>query len=201
MKSVSVSGSPRENVGKKDAKKCRDEATVPCVLYGGKDQIHFVTGEKSFEPILFNPGSYIIKLTIGGKEYDTILQDVQYHPISDKVLHADFLELTKRKPVIIPIPVKLQGVSAGVLKGGKIVTKLRKLKVRAMQEHLPDEIIVNVEKLDIGDVIKVSEMKLKNVEFLDVKSTVIVMVKSTRAAATEAEPGATPGAAPKAAAK
>lgn len=190
MKSVSVSGSPRENVGKKDAKKCRVEGTVPCVLYGGKDQIHFVTGEKSFDPILFNPGSYIIKLTIGGKIYDTILQDVQYHPISDKILHADFLELTPGKPVIISIPVKLVGTSAGVLKGGKIITKLRKLKVSAMQEHLPEEISVKVDDLDIGGVIKVSEMKLKNVEFLDVKSTVIVMVKSTRAAATEAEAAA-----------
>ena len=192
MKSVSVSGSPRENVGKKDAKKCRVEGTVPCVLYGGKDQLHFVTGEKSFEPILFSPGSYIIKLTIGGKVYDTILQDVQYHPISDKILHADFLELTPGKPVIIAIPVKLQGTSAGVLKGGKIFTKLRKLKVRAMHENLPDEIIVIVDDLDIGGVIKVSEMQLENVEFLDVKSTVIVMVKSTRAAATEAEIAAAP---------
>ena len=191
MKSVSVSGSLRGNVGKKDAKKCRVEGNVPCVLYGGKDQIHFVTGEKSFDPILFSPGSYIIKLIVSGKEYDTILQDVQYHPISDKILHADFLELTPGKPVIISIPVKLQGTSAGVLKGGKIITKLRKLKVSAMQENLPDEIIVKVDDLDIGGVIKVSEMKLKNVEFLDVKSTVIVMVKSTRAAATEAE-GAAP---------
>lgn len=192
MKSVSVSGSPRENVGKKDAKKCRVENTVPCVLYGGKDQLHFVTGEKSFDPILFSPNSYIIKLAIDGKEYDTILQDVQYHPISDKILHADFLELSPGKPVIIAIPVKLQGTSAGVLKGGKIFTKLRKLKVRAMQQNLPDEIIVKVDDLDIGGVIKVSEMKLKNVEFLDVKSTVIVMVKSTRAAATEAEVVAAP---------
>ena len=192
MKSVSVSGSPRENVGKKDAKKCRVEGTVPCVLYGGKDQLHFVTGEKSFDPILFSPGSYIIKLTIAGKVYDTILQDVQYHPISDKILHADFLELTPGKPVIIAIPVKLQGTSAGVLKGGKIFTKLRKLKVRAMHENLPDEIIVIVDDLDIGGVIKVSEMQLENVEFLDVKSTVIVMVKSTRAAATEAEIAAAP---------
>jgi len=192
MKSVSVSGSPRENVGKKDAKKCRVENTVPCVLYGGKDQLHFVTGEKSFDPILFSPNSYIIKLAIDGKEYDTILQDVQYHPISDKILHADFLELSPGKPVIIAIPVKLQGTSAGVLKGGKIFTKLRKLKVRAMQQNLPDEIIVKVDDLDIGGVIKVSEMKLKNVEFLDVKSTVIVMVKSTRAAATEAEVAAVP---------
>ena len=180
MKSVSISGSLRENVGKKDAKKWRVEGKVPCVLYGGKEQLHFVTDETSFGPILFSPNSYIVKVNIEGKEYDTILQDVQYHPIYDKILHVDFLLLTPGKPVIISIPVKLEGVSAGVLKGGKIDKKLRKLKVKAMQEHLPDELIVRIDDLDIGGVIKVGAMSLENVEFLDTPSSVIVMVKSTR---------------------
>jgi large subunit ribosomal protein L25 len=192
MKSVSISGSLRENVGKKDAKKWRVEAKVPCVLYGGKEQIHFVTEETSFGPILFSPNSYIVKVTIDGKEYDTILQDVQYHPISDRILHVDFLQLTPGKPVIISIPVKLEGVSAGVLKGGKIDKKLRKLKVKAMQENLPDELVVRIDDLDIGGVIKVGAMKLDNVEFLDSPSSVIVMVKSTRVVVetTEGAPGA-----------
>jgi large subunit ribosomal protein L25 len=182
MKSVSISGSLRGNVGKKDAKKWRVEGKVPCVLYGGKEQIHFVTEETSFGPILFSPNSYIVKVNIDGVEHDTVLQDVQYHPISDKILHVDFLQLTPGKPVIISIPVKLEGVSAGVLKGGKIDKKLRKLKVKAMQENLPDELVVHIDDLDIGGVIKVSEMSLKNVEFLDSPSSVIVMVKSTRVA-------------------
>jgi large subunit ribosomal protein L25 len=192
MKSVSISGSLRENVGKKDAKKWRAEAKVPCVLYGGKEQIHFVTEETSFGPILFSPNSYIVKVNIEGKEYDTILQDVQYHPISDRILHVDFLLLTPGKPVTISIPVKLEGVSAGVLKGGKIDKKLRKLKVKAMQNHLPDELIVRIDDLDIGGVIKVGAMKLDNVEFLDSPSSVIVMVKSTRVVVetTEGAPGA-----------
>jgi len=182
MKSVSISGSLRENVGKKDAKKWRVEGKVPCVLYGGKEQIHFVTEETSFGPILFSPNSYIVKVNIDGKEHDTVLQDVQYHPISDRILHVDFLQLTPGKPVIISIPVKLEGVSAGVLKGGKVDKKLRKLKVKAMQENLPDEIVVHIDDLDIGGVIKVGAMKLENVEFLDAPSSMIVMVKSTRVA-------------------
>ena len=199
MKSVSISGSLRENVGKKDAKKWRVEGKVPCVLYGGKEQLHFVTDETSFGPILFSPNSYIVKVNIEGKEYDTILQDVQYHPISDKILHVDFLLLTPGKPVIISIPVKLEGVSAGVLKGGKIDKKLRKLKVKAMQEHLPDELIVRIDDLDIGGVIKVGSMSLKNVEFLDTPSSVIVMVKSTRVVVetVEGAAGAPPPAAKK----
>jgi large subunit ribosomal protein L25 len=195
MKSVSISGSLRENVGKKDAKKWRVEGKVPCVLYGGKEQIHFVTEETSFGPILFSPNSYIVKVNIEGKEYDTILQDVQYHPISDKILHVDFMLLTSGKPVTISIPVKLEGVSAGVLKGGKLDKKLRKLKVRALQENLPDELIVRIDDLDIGGVIKVGSMNLKNVEFLDMPSSVIVMVKSTRVVVETTEAGA-PAAAP-----
>ena len=113
MKKVSMSGSLRENVGKKDAKKHRREGNIPCVIYGGEKQIHFVTNEIKFDKVIFTPEVYLITIEIDGKEYLTILQDVQYHPVTDKVLHADFLELADGKTISIGIPVRLTGSAAG----------------------------------------------------------------------------------------
>ena len=204
MKSVSISGSPRENVGKKDAKKHRNEGKVPCVLYGGKEQIHFVAEEVSFKKLVYTPDSFTIKLNLDNKEYNAILQDIQYHPVSDRILHADFLEIFDDKPVVIHIPVKVTGIAEGVLKGGRFIQKLRKLKIKALPVHLPDNVIVDITPLEINDSIKVSDIKKDNVTFLDAPSAVIVGVRVTRviveetpvvaegAAAPTAEGGVTP---------
>jgi large subunit ribosomal protein L25 len=180
MKKVSLSGSLRGNVGKKDAKAQRVAGRVPCVIYGGKNQIHFSVDETSFKPILYTPNSHLINVEVDGKEYLTILQDLQSHPVNDHILHADFLELSPGKPVIISIPIRVTGTSPGVLRGGKLIKKFRKLKVKALIEHLPDEIEVSISKLDLNQAVKVSDLKLENVEFLDVKSTVVLTVLSTR---------------------
>lgn len=180
MKTVSLSGSRRENVGKKDAKAQRVAGKVPCVIYGGKEQIHFTTNVVNFKPILYTPASYLINVNVEGKEYLTILQDLQSHPVSDNILHADFLELDPKKPVIISVPIKVTGVSPGVLSGGKLVKKFRKLKVKALIEHLPDEINISIGDLNINQSIKVSDIKLDNVEFLDIKNAIILSVQSTR---------------------
>lgn len=182
MKTVSMSGSLRENVGKKDAKMNRKLGKVPCVLYGGKEQIHFIADEKDFVKIIFTPEVFIIKLSINTKEYNAVLQDVQYHPVTDKILHVDFLEILSGKPVIIGLPVVIQGNAKGVLSGGKLVKKIRKLKVKALVEHLPDNIVLDITNLDIGDSIKVKDISGENLEFLDIPNAEIVGVKVTRVA-------------------
>jgi len=185
MKTVSMSGSLRESVGKKDAKKSRREGKVPCVLYGGKEQIQFVMEEKLFIKILFTAEVYLLKINIGEKEYNAVMQDIQYHPVTDKVLHADFLEILPGKKVTIAIPVKVEGVAPGVLNGGKLNTKLRKIKIKGLIEDLPDFVTVNINELNIGDSIKVRDVINDKLEFLDMPGSVIVSVKTARGATAE----------------
>ena len=189
MKTVSLSGSLRENVGKKDAKKHRVEGKIPCVLYGGKEQIHFVVDDKLFRKIIFTPEVYLVKLEIRGTHHDTIIQDVQYHPVTDRILHADFLELPADKPVTIAIPVKIEGTAPGVLKGGRFIFKMRKLKIKAMAKDLPDYIMIGIDTLEIGDSIKVSDIKRDDVTFLDPPNSVIVGVRTARAVIEEVPAG------------
>ena len=181
MKKVSISGSLRENVGKKDAKMNRNKGLVPCVLYGGKEQVHFAVEEKSFKKLIFTPNSYLVNLNINGKEYDATLQDAQYHPVTDSLLHVDFMELIPGKPIIISVPVAFEGTAVGVFKGGRLIKKFRKLKVKALAEHLPDEIKINIEKLDINDSIKISDITLENIELLEPPTSIVVGVRVTRA--------------------
>jgi len=190
MKTVSLSGSLRENVGKKDAKKNRREGKVPCVLYGGKDQIHFVAEEKALIKILHTPHAYIVKLDVGGQAYDGVIQDVQYHPVTDRLLHVDFLLVIPEKPVTIGVPIVLTGVAPGVLRGGRLIKKMRKLTIKALAKDLPDDITVSIETLEIGDSVKVSDLTLENVSFLDAPSAVIVGVRTARTVVEEAVPGA-----------
>lgn len=190
MKIVSVSGSPRGNVGKKDARKIRKDGNVPCVIYGGKEQIQFFTSEKSFLDIVFTPEVCYVKITVDGREYETILQEIQYHPVTDKILHADFMELSADKPIVMNIPVKIHGTAPGVLKGGKLVQKARKLKVRGLPKDLPDFIDLSIEKLDIGSSIKVGDITVDKATLLDNKNYVVVTVRVTRAVEEAAAPGA-----------
>jgi large subunit ribosomal protein L25 len=127
MRTVSLSGSPRASVGRKDAADLRAKGHVPCVIYGGKEQIHFSVDEREFKPIIYTPEACVVNITVNGKEYKTTLQDSQYHRISDKLIHADFLEIIEGKAVTMHIPVRLNGQSAGVREGGRLVQKLRKL--------------------------------------------------------------------------
>ncbi len=183
MKKVSLSGSLRENVGKKDAKKSRKMGNVPCVMYGGKEQIHFEIDSFAFGKIIFTPETYLVELNIDGKVYNALLQDVQYHPVSDSALHADFLEVIPGKPIITALPIRITGNSPGVIAGGKLQQKLRKMKVRGVVEDLPEEIVVNISKLKIGESIKVKAVTTENVEFLDIPNAVVVMVKTARGGA------------------
>ena len=187
MKTISMSGSLRENVGKRDAKMNRRHGKIPCVIYGGEKQVHFTVDEKAFSKLIFTPEVYIVKLTIDGSLCDAILQDVQYHPVSDKVLHVDFLELAPGKPVIISIPIKIKGVSPGILEGGKLIKKKRKLRVQALLEFLPDFIELDISKLNIDDAIKIKDLDFENLTLLDSPLDMVIAVQVTRVVVEEEE--------------
>jgi large subunit ribosomal protein L25 len=180
MKTVSLSGSLRENVGKKDAKMQRYAAKVPCVLYGGKEQVHFSTDAVNFKPILFTPETFLIKITIGDKSYDAILKDVQYHPVEDNVLHADFYQVEADKPVVVSLPVKVAGTSPGVIRGGKLKVKLSRLKVKGLIANIPEFIEINISKLNVGQGVKVKDLSFENLTILELPNNVVLDVKVAR---------------------
>lgn len=180
MKTVSLSGSLRENVGKRDAKMHRYAGKVPCVLYGGKEQVHFATDAVNFKPILFTPETFLLKIDIDGKIYTAILKDVQYHPVEDNVLHADFLEVEAGKPVVVSLPVKTIGTSPGVIRGGKLKIKLARLKVKGLVEFIPEYVEINISKMNVGQSVKIKELKFENISFLDLPNNVVLDVKAAR---------------------
>ncbi|MCL2683462.1 MAG: 50S ribosomal protein L25/general stress protein Ctc [Bacteroidales bacterium] len=180
MKTVSMSGSLRANVGKKDAKALRNAGLVPCVIYGGNEQTHFSTPETSFKEIVFTPDVCFIEVDLNGKKYLTILQDIQYHKVSDSVLHADLFELHEDKPITLPVPVVYIGSSPGVLQGGKLVKSIRKVKVNALPKHMPETLTIDLSTLQIGDIVKISAIETNNFTIVDNANTTVCAVKTTR---------------------
>ena len=180
MKSVSMSGSLRENVGKKDAKAQRSQGFIPCVIYGGKEQLQFVVEEEQFRHLIFTPEVKYVELEVGDKKFEAIVQATQWHPITDKLLHVDFLEVFEGKPITIGIPVKITGTSPGVLRGGKLVKKIRKLTVKGLLKDIPEEITVNISNLEINDMIKVGDLAIPNLTLVENQGTLIVNIASTR---------------------
>lgn len=187
MKKIEISGSLREKVGKKEAAKLRKQKAVPCILYGGDEQVYFSTDALSFKDLVYTPDAHQVKLKVDGKEYNAVLQDIQFHPVDEVILHADFLEIFPDKPVAMEIPVKITGSSKGVIKGGKLHLKQRKLKVKGLPDKLPQAIPIDITELDIGDGVKVSEIDMEGVTFLNAPNSVVVSVKLTRVTVEEEE--------------
>ena len=188
MKTVALSGSLRENVGKKDAKALRRAEMVPCVMYGaGQEQIHFATEAKNFKKILFTPECYIINFTINGKTYSTILQETQYHPVTDAVMHADFLIVNENNPITVVLPIALEGTPAGVMRGGKMKQGIKKIKVSGLIKDLPDYVRINISSLNINEAIKVKDLAIENVTPITPGYTVIVAVNTARGVVAEEE--------------
>jgi len=179
MKTVFINGSLRESVGKKDAKKLRKNGLVPCVIYGGKTQKHFSVPEISFKNIVFTPEIAFIDIDLNGEKHHTILQDIQYHPVTDKILHADFLEIFD-KPITMKVPIKLTGSSAGVLKGGRLSLIFRKLSIKAIPDNIPENITIDITNFDIGHSVKVSSFKDEKFEILHPENTVVVGILKAR---------------------
>jgi large subunit ribosomal protein L25 len=182
MKTLLVKGEKRKSLGKKEAKLLRSQENVPAVLYGAGEPIHFSVPFSEMRHLIYTPGVFLIDLEIEGTIYQALMQDVQWHAVEEQILHVDFLKIEENKKVKIDIPVKIVGLAKGIKAGGKLKSNLRRLKVKALAKDLPDTIDINVTKLGIGHSIKVADLTLKNIEFLDKKSNVVVAVTITRAA-------------------
>jgi len=180
MKYVSVSGSLRKNVGKKDAKEQRKNGLIPSVLYGGEKQIPLLIKEKSFKDLIYTPEVRYVELDVDGQNYKAVIQETQFHKVTGKLLHVDFLEVIQEKPITIDIPLHVKGNSPGVIRGGKLSKRVRKLKVKGLLEHIPENITVDISDLDILDAIKVEDIQLDNVSIIDIPSKVVVTVLSSR---------------------
>ena len=188
MKTIEIIGFKRANLGKTEARALRDETNVPCILYGGKEQVAFHTPAFLLRDLVYTPNVHKVELTIDGKKVDCIMQDIQFHPVNEMILHVDFLQLLEDKPAKIEIPVKFMGASPGVLQGGRLAQKLFKIKVKALPKNLPDFIEVDISNLQIGKSVRVSDIKTPNVVVINNPSLPIATVETTRA--LKAEPGA-----------
>ena len=183
MKSITIKGSKRESVGKVATKALRNADKVPCVLYGGENPLHFSANELDFSKLVYTPNAHTVLLDFNGdKKINAILQDIQFHPVSDKILHVDFYQLSEDKEVNMEIPVVMEGSAPGVmLEGGALIVSKRKLKVRALPKNLPDVITVNISSLNLGDKISTADLDSENFTILHPDNTVVCKVRISRA--------------------
>lgn len=195
MKTVEIIGYKRANLGKVGSQKLRDEGLVPCVLYGGDQQVHFHSPMILFRDLVYTNEAHFVHVNIEGEESKAILQEVQFHPVSEIILHADFLKISDDRKVKMSIPVRLVGQAPGVAKGGTLVRKRAALKVFGFPKDMPDHIDVDVSELDFHHAIKVGDMKLPGLDFLDPKQATIAAVEIPRAAKMAAEDAAAAAAA------
>ena len=181
MKSITIKGSERESVGKKATKALRNAGKVPCVIYGGEKPLHFAAEELSFKDLVYTPNAHTVVVDLeGGKKYDAVMQDIQFHPVTDSILHVDFYQLFKDKEVTMDIPVRLLGNSPGVRNGGRLLFRKRKLAIKALPDNLPDFFDVDISKLKIGGNISVSTLLKDEFTILHPENTVVVQVKAAR---------------------
>ena len=187
MKTIEIIGYKRANLGKNESKKLRDEGNVPSVVYGGKEQIHFYSPMILFRDLVYTPGANFVKLNIEGEIKNAILQDIQFHPVSEIILHADFLELSENKKIKMEIPVKFLGNSPGVLQGGKILTRIRKLSILAYPKNMPEFIEIDISHLELGKSVKVEDILSEQYEILNSPLVSVVSVNIPRVTIEEEE--------------
>ena len=182
MKTIFLKGEMRTEVGTRTAKVLRAEGKVPCNMYGLADgNLNFAVYQADFKNLVYTPNVYKVKIELDGKNYDAILQDIQYHPVSDMIIHCDFVAVDASKPVVMEIPVRVVGNSPGVRAGGKLVKKINRLKVRGFLADMPDYIDVSIDTLEIGQSAKVKDVTAEKIEILDSPANAILSVKTTRA--------------------
>lgn len=192
MKTIAISGSPRENVGKRDAKELRYEGKVPAVLYGGKDQVHFSLLITDLKEAIYTPEANFVEIDINGTKTKAIIKEAQFHPLTDVLIHVDFLQLFDEKEIVMEIPVKLVGTSPGVKMGGKLVQKLRKLRVKSFPKNMPQVVEVSIAKMEVGNLFRVRDLQKGDYTVTNVPEDTIVSVAMSRAlkqAETEAAKG------------
>jgi large subunit ribosomal protein L25 len=189
MKTFHLEGSKRDSVGKKAAKAYRKESLVPCVLYGGEGVTHFTVTKEGIRKLIYTPEIHIVDLNIEGKAYVAILKETQFHPVSDELLHVDFMQIIENKPVTIEIPVVLEGLAEGVKAGGKLSLEMRKLKVKGLYKDFPEKLLINIENLGLGKTVQIGSLSFDKLELLNSKDNVVAAVKLTRAARGAASKG------------
>ena len=190
MKSITIKGSERENVGKKPTKAVRDAGMVPCVIYGGNQPVHFVADERAFKDLVYTPNAHTVVVELNGTSYNVIMQDIQFHPVSDKILHIDFFQLSDDKEIIMEVPVKVTGTSPGVLLGGVLRLNQRRLKVKALPKNLPDFVEANISELQMGNKLYVTKLETNNFKLMHPDNTVVCQVRISRAAMKAAQEAA-----------
>lgn len=193
MKTYELNGTLRTDLGKKATKANRVADSVPCVLYGIGENVHFTATNSDLRKLVYTPDVYVVNLSIDGKAYKAVMKDLQFHPVTDKVLHIDFLQVSEAKPVVMEIPVQLQGLAEGVKAGGKLALQMRKLKVKGIYTQFPEKIIIDVTSLGLGKTIQVGAVTLDGLEILNSKEAVVAQVKLTRAARGAAAAAAAAG--------
>ena len=187
MKSIEVKGTARTIAERSSEqaralKAIRKDNGVPCVLYGGGENIHFTVPADGLRNLVYTPHIYVVDLVIDGKKYNAIMKDIQFHPVTDAILHVDFLQINEENPIVMEVPVQLEGLAEGVKAGGKLALQIRKLKVKALYNVIPERLVVNVTNLGLGKTIKVGELNYEGLTLLNAKEAVVCAVKLTRAA-------------------
>ena len=190
MKSISIKGQERESVGKVATKTARNAGLVPCVVYGGEQPVHFTAEEKAFKSLVYTPNVHTVAIDLGSKKVDAILQDIQFDPVSDKILHIDFYQLHADKEITMDVPVKVVGNSKGVMAGGVLRLNQRKLKVRALPANLPDFVEADITDLEMGNKLYITKLPTNNFKLLQPDNTVIAQVRISRAAMKAAQEAA-----------
>ena len=187
MKSITINGSKRESVGKKATKALRNAGQVPCVLYGGDQPVHFSAEELAFSKLVYTPNAHTVVIALGDTSYNAVLQDIQFHPVTENILHIDFYQLFDNKEIAMDIPVVLTGNSIGVRAGGVLRRNRRKLRIKALPTNLPDFIEVDISNLRIGNKVYVSQLPIEDYKFLHSDNTVVCQVKQSRVSVAELE--------------
>jgi len=180
MKSIEIKGSLRNNLGKKHTKALRAKGEVPCIIYGGEQIVHFSASANELRHILYTHDVFLVKLSIEGKQYQAILHDSQFHPVTDQVLHLDFIEVSDSKPAVVSLPVEITGNSVGIRAGGKLRQRRRYLKVKGLLKDLPEALTIKIDDLNIGDFIKVEDLNFENLELLDPPRAMIIGIATSR---------------------
>jgi large subunit ribosomal protein L25 len=198
MKSITIKGSERESVGKVATKALRNAGAIPCVLYGGDQPVHFSAEEKAFKNLVYTPNAHTVVIDLGnGKSFNAILQDIQVHPVSDRILHIDFFQLFDNKEITMEVPVKIVGTSKGVLAGGVLRLNTRKLKVKALPSNLPDFVEADITPLEMGNKLYVTKLVSDKYKLMHPDNTVVCQVRISRAAMKAAQEAAKAAKAPK----
>ena len=187
MKTLEIKATKRDGFGKKAAKAYRREGLIPCVIYGGGEETAFTVDTKSVKPLIYSPNSYVVEIYIDGKVETAVMREVQFHPVREEILHIDFYRVQEGKPVAIAVPVRLSGTAEGVKVGGKLALSARKLTVKAMVDKLPDEIVVDVTPLKVGQTIFVGDLQIEGLTFVTPATTAVCAVRVTRATRAAAQ--------------